>query len=295
MQKLDLAWRDAWSARLQSLHTGLGEHALADVSADNLYLFREAHDYRFSAGDWPVVVGHTYDGTPHALPLFDLRAAPTEVLAHLLRQHGCLYPLSALQQQQWTKAHPGLQVDWTSVRDDADYVYAGPTFQTYAGRHAKRNLVKQLLSNHSVVARPYSLACLGEALTVLQTWMADKRKQAGEADEGPCREALQRAPAWGWQGLMFWADGQPAGFILAEALQAGVWVMRFAKASTAFKGLPQYMFQSFCQDPAARQVDWLNFEQDLGLARFRQTKMSYRPTHLLTKYRAVLPLDTPNG
>jgi len=260
-----------------------------------LYLFRQAHGYQFVGGEWPVVIGHTYDGTSHAIPLFDVAKVPTQALASLLQQHGCLYPLSASQKQAWEHAHPGLPVHWASVRDDADYVYTGESFETYDGLHAKRNLVKQLLAAHTLRAQPYSLAHAEHALLILQGWLADKQKQAGDADDLPCREALKLAPAWGWQGTVFWVDQQPAGFVLAELVQPGVWVMRFAKASTAFKGLPQYMFQHFCQDHAAREVRWLNFEQDLGLARFRQTKMSYRPRHLLTKYRAVFPLDTPNG
>jgi hypothetical protein len=294
-QALDLAWRDAWAPRLRALHAGQGASTLADVSADNLYLFRDAHNYRFVPGDWPVVIGRTYDGTDHAIPLFDVCQAPTQVLAGLLRQHACLYPLSQAQQQQWAQVHPGLAVQWDTVRDDADYVYTGESFRTYAGLHAKRNLVKQLLAAHVVRWEVYTPAQRPAALTVLQGWMKDKQKAPGDADDAPCQEALQWAPAWGWQGMLFWVNDVLAGFVLAEALQPEVWAMRFAKARTAFKGLPQFMFQCFCQEDATRKVHWLNFEQDLGLARFRQTKMSYRPAHLLGKYRVKFPLDTPNG
>lgn len=295
MQVLDLAWREDWAPRLRALHAWEGAHALAEGSADNLYLFRAAHGYRFVPGDWPVVLGHTYDGTDHAIPLFDLRQAPTQVLAMLLRRHACLYPLSQAQQQHWVQAHPDLPVTWETVRDDDDYVYTGESFRTYAGLHAKRNLVKQLLASHAVRVEAYTPAHRQAAVAVLEGWLQDKLKATGDADDAPCREALQWGPSWGWQGLMCWVDGVPAGFVLAEALQPEVWVMRFAKARTVFKGLPQYLFQRFCQDEAARKVDWLNFEQDLGLARFRQTKMSYRPAHLLSKFRVKCPLDTPNG
>jgi hypothetical protein len=40
-------------------------------------------------------------------------------------------------------------------------------------------------------------------------------------------------------------------------------------------------------------VDWLNFEQDMGLANFRRTKLSYRPVALLSKFR--VRLREPNG
>ena len=46
------------------------------------------------------------------------------------------------------------------------------------------------------------------------------------------------------------------------------------------------MFQHYCE--ALPDIRWLNFEQDLGHANFRRTKMSYRPAALLAKHRAML-------
>ena len=74
--------------------------------------------------------------------------------------------------------------------------------------------------------------------------------------------------------------------MLAEPLAPGVVVMRFAKALDAYKGLYQHMFQHYARTQA--DVQWLNFEQDLGLANFRQTKLSYQPAQLLAKHRVTL-------
>ena len=46
------------------------------------------------------------------------------------------------------------------------------------------------------------------------------------------------------------------------------------------------MFQHFCT--AMPEVQWLNFEQDLGLANFRRTKLSYQPSALIPKFRVHL-------
>jgi len=53
MQTLDLAWRDAWAQRIQALQAAAGEQALADLSADNLYLFRQAHATSLSRVNGP--------------------------------------------------------------------------------------------------------------------------------------------------------------------------------------------------------------------------------------------------
>jgi hypothetical protein len=120
--------------------------------------------------------------------------------------------------------------------------------------------------------------------------MHDKDKAPGEADEEACRDALAFARELDLDGFVHWADGKPAGFLLAEELQPGVWVIRFAKGLVRFKGIAQYMFHHFACRTDAR-VDWLNFEQDLGLPAFRQTKLSYRPAFLLRKWRLRLRID----
>jgi hypothetical protein len=35
-------------------------------------------------------------------------------------------------------------------------------------------------------------------------------------------------------------------------------------------------------------VQWLNFEQDMGLANFRRSKLSYQPSALISKFRVRL-------
>jgi hypothetical protein len=74
------------------------------------------------------------------------------------------------------------------------------------------------------------------------------------------------------------------GFVLAQELQPGVFVMRFAKGLDSHVGIYPYMFQHFCHS-LGRPVEWLNFEQDMGLAGFRRSKRSYGPVALIPKLR----------
>ena len=71
---------------------------------------------------------------------------------------------------------------------------------------------------------------------------------------------------------------------------SGVFVMRFAKGLARYKGIAQYMFHHFVT-ATVQPVQWLNFEQDMGLANFRKTKLSYQPSALLDKYRVRLRAD----
>ena len=268
---------------------GQGEQAIADLSFANLWLFRRAHGYRFCEGDWPVIRGHAYDGQRHVLPLFALADAPGAVLRDLLQPGECFFPIAAAQARSLDPAHFTL----ASARDDADYLYRAEAFLAYAGAglHNKRNLLKQCLAAHHLTHAAYTPQLREAALLVLSRWMREKNKQPGEADDLPCQEALMHAPELGLRGFLTWTDGEPAGFVLAEELQPGVCVVRFAKGLARFKGIAQALFQHLASEGGAlfgRPPQWLNFEQDLGLPNFRRTKLSYQPHALLAKYRVGL-------
>ena len=97
----------------------------------------------------------------------------------------------------------------------------------------------------------------------------------------------QLAQRFGLDGLVCYADEMPVGFLLAQRIAPSVSVMRFAKGIDSHKGIYQYMFHHYCMS-RSQDVEWLNFEQDLGLANFRQTKRSYQPSSMLGKYRVHL-------
>ena len=283
-EPLGLQHRQPVEAALAAMSFGHGENALSDPTFANLYLFRQAHQYRYLPGVLPCVAGLGYDGSSTLLPLFELQDAPLAALRERLQGFDGFYPMA---QSQVDALDPSLFA-WRSARDDADYLYPAAHFRDYAGRTLgkKRNLVKQLVAAHLVTAKPYSPELIGAATEVLRGWMQDKGKDAGAADEGPCLEALQLAGELGLQGFVHFADGEPAGFVLAQPLGSGVAVMRFAKGLDRFKGIYQHMFQQFCQ--ATPRLQWLNFEQDMGLANFRRSKLSYQPSALLPKYRVSL-------
>jgi uncharacterized protein len=257
---------------------------LSDPWFANLYLFRAVHGWRLLRGEYPCIAGGAYDGTRLLIPLFRLQDAPIDALRELLRGHDAFGPLS---DAQVARLDPSV-FESRSSRDDADYLYPAENFLHYRGTllNKKRNLVKQLLAAHRVEAVPYVEDLAGEAREVLDGWLQAKHKPPGATDDTACIEALALTGTLGLQGFLYRVDGRAAGFVLGQRIRPGVYVMRFAKGDSACNGIYQHMFQHFCQ--AVPDVRWLNFEQDLGLANFRQTKLSYQPGALLVKHRVTL-------
>jgi hypothetical protein len=145
----------------------------------------------------------------------------------------------------------------------------------------------QFLRKYEITVTDYSAALQDLAIQVLENWMNEKGLVSGQADDQPCRDALAHSQHLGLKGFIYMADGNAAGFILAEELQMGVWVVRFAKGLSHYKGVSQYMFHHFSSIPDL-SVNWFNFEQDLDLHNFRQTKQSYQPSMMLRKWRLEL-------
>lgn len=267
---------------LSAVRRRLGRACPSEFSFANLYFFRAAHRYRYCAGRWPFVSGITYDGATHALPLFVLAEAPATVLAELLASHDCIYPVAAAD---LVDLDPTVYVA-NAERNDADYLYPAGQFVEYRGARLrkKRQAVSALLAEREIASRALSPATLGGALAVLDIWMRDKVKSADEADIAACREALVEANAFGLSGRVHYANGIPAGFILTQAFGENTAVVRFAKGIATCDGIYPYMFQEYCVE-AGGAIKWLNFEQDLGIPNFRQTKLSFEPAILLEKYR----------
>ena len=282
---IDLGLQAPIDAALARLRESSGEHCLSDHAFSNLYLFRDIHDYRFVSGDWPCVSGRAYDGTRHLMPLFAPTAAPISVLRSLLAGHDCLYPVASRHAAALRPEQFGI----SESRDDADYLFAASHFADYPGRRLakKRRLTRLFLAAHVLSCEPFSDQLAGSAREVLRSWMMQKGKAEGEADEAACLEAIALASRFGLEGFVHFAQGVPVGFVLAQELQPGVFVMRFAKGLDSHIGIYPYMFQHFCRN-FGRRVAWLNFEQDMGIIGFRRSKMSYRPAALISKLRVSL-------
>jgi hypothetical protein len=283
---LTLELYDSIEQQLKAQRADFGMHTLSEYTFSNLYFFRQVHKYRYLPGAYPCIAGITYDGERHLLPLFDPSKVPTDELASLMRrEQACLYPIPESVVTGLDPKH----FCWIDFASDADYFYPAENFLAYRGTllRKKRSLMRGLLASHCMKARPLCEATGADALGILAGWMHDKKMQTGGADEDACTEALRLHLHFGLDGLVYYADEEPVGFLIAQRLVPGVAAMRFVKGRDSHHGIYQYMFHHYC---ACRieQVSWLNFEQDLGLPNFRQTKRSYQPSSMLRKFRVRL-------
>jgi len=263
--------------RLKIIKTPLSEYTFA-----NLYLFRKSHAYEVSVDDELFIKGRTYDGHTFIMPTRDIRTMDKDLLRHLTTDADFLFPIP----EEWFPAFDSDEFDISFTEGDADYVYSVERMSTYQGRnlHKKRNLLKQFLAQHRHEARPLTNDRIEDARRILKDWMAESDMKAEDTDFGPCLEALDRYEELLLCGGIYYANDEPAGFVLGEELGENTYVLHFAKARIKFKGIYQYMFNNFAGILPPKYL-YLNLEQDLDKDNLRIFKSSYVPAFMLRKAR----------
>jgi len=279
-EKLSIEHKDVLIPLLKKLSTLLSEYTFP-----NLYLFRKNHDYEVLFDKEIFIKGRSFDGHAYLMPTTDIREMDLPYLKEMMQGVEFLFPLP----EEWLTIFNPDEFEITFVEGDADYVYTVQKMSTYAGRnlHKKRNLLKQFLEAYQHDARPLTNDRLDEARFVLKDWQSTSEMNADDADYGPCLEALDRYEELIICGGIYYADNEPAGFVLGEELNEETFVLHFAKARTKFKGVYQYMFNNFAKILSPK-YKYLNLEQDLDKENLRIFKSSYVPDAMIRKARVRL-------
>jgi len=279
-ERLELGHQGLLQKRLREIPSMISEY-----SFPNLYLFRRAHDYEVLTDGEVFIRGRAYDGRAYVMPTRDLRDVDMGSIMEALRGVDFLFPVPEERLGLFDPA----KFEWSCREGEMDYIYLVEKMSTYAGRklHGKKNLLNYFVSHYAHEALPLTKERMEDALLVLDRWQETQSEKAGTADYAPCREALELYDELVLCGGIYYARGEPAGFIVGEEVNGDTFVLHFAKARTEFKGVYQYMFSNFA-GLLPQKYQYLNFEPDLDIEALRHAKESYRPEMKLRKYRVAL-------
>lgn len=279
-ERLDLKHQGLLQGRLREVKTGISEYSFA-----NLYLFRRSHDYEVLLDEDVFIRGRSYDGHVYVMPTRDVEEIDPGLLRELLQEAEFLFPVP---EEKIGLFDPG-EFSISFEEGDMDYIYLTEKMSTYPGRklHRKKNLLNYFTSNYRHEALPLTKERMGDALEVLDRWQDTQSRRMGTADYVPCHEALELYDELVLCGGIYYAEGEPAGFVIGEEVNDETFVLHFAKARTDFKGIYQYMFANFA-GILPQKYKYMNFEPDLDIETLRFAKESYQPEVKLKKYRVAL-------
>ncbi len=250
------------------------EHDLqfAEYSFANNFLFRREHGYELVNSDPPLIKGFFKSGQPYYIPT---------VWPISLKTTLCLFPIP----DQWVNFFTELEL--ISSRNDSDYLFLTEKLKTLTGGpHLvhRRNLLRQLEKNHTLISKPIKGDEIPLARQLIETWQAAKGDDIENTDYLPCVDALTHFDELQLYGRIVFADGQPAGLIIGEFLTPKTFLVHIIKALHEFKGMTPYLYRDLALN-LPDSAEWINLEQDLGLLNLRQSKKSFDPDHIATKWQ----------
>lgn len=276
-EKLEFKHKSLLYDRFRSIKEPLSEYSFA-----NVYLFRHIHKYEVCTSEPYLIRGKTYDDKIYVMPTQDIRTLKKEFLKELVDEVDFLFPIP----ESWLGylEECGIKADYAD--GDTDYIYTTEKMCTYKGRklHKKRNLLKNFKLNYNHEGLPLNDDTMDDAKKILEIWQETSGLPIEETDYLACKEALELYDDLVLCGGIYYAEGEPAGFILGEELNEETFVLHFAKGVVKFKGIYQYMYNNFA-NILPNRYKYLNFEQDLGKMALRMAKTSYIPDNLIKKYR----------
>ena len=279
--ELTLDLRPLLHPLFQELTEGISEFTFA-----NIYLFRRTHLYTLAAlADATVVIlGRDHD-TPFFMLPFGFPEQP--LLEQMFRDHGMMKCASKEQAELLAKGGYRVQAD----RDNFDYLYRRQDLAELGGRnyHKKRNLIKAFVNSHPYTALPLRAEYRHDALNILEAWRTENH-QTGDYEAA--REALDLMEELQLCGGIYYVESRPVAYALGEELAGGAsFVVYFEKAVSGYKGLYQFINQSFASI-LPESYETINREQDLGEEGLRHAKLSYKPTGFVEKFK-IYPATTP--
>ena len=198
------------------------------------------------------------------------------------------------EQQQLEALYPGMfRFHWS--RDGFDYVYAIDDLADLKGKklQKKRNHVNRFRENHpDCVAVPMDETNIGEIRDFAENWYAQRETEDPYGEFDLERLALSRALRY-WkeldmEGLLLKEAGKILAFTMGSPLSDTVFDIHFEKADPAVDGAYAAINQEFAQYLRSKHpgLAFLDREEDMGLEGLRKAKLSYKPHHLVEKYRA---------
>ena len=256
--------------------------AISEYSFANLYLFRDIHSFGVLTGERCVVFGKTRSGADYIMPMFKPEKGDLAFLKGLAGRERSIFPVP----EEWLSVFPAGECEASFLDCDSDYIFTTEKMsQLKGGRlHKKRNLLKQFVEAYAHEAVPLTADRTGDALKILDKWQADSGEQSSATDYGPCAEALKLMEKLKLCGAIIYADNEPAGFLLGEEIHGGdMYALHFGKGDKKFKGLYQYMYNSFSKILPGK-YKFINIEQDMCNPALRLSKSSYQPDMMAKKY-----------
>ncbi len=127
---------------------------------------------------------------------------------------------------------------------------------------------------------------LTEVKSLFQQWQASRNKGKGDVEDelAATNRVLKNVNELEVKACGVFINSKLTGYTIYELPNLTTAVIHFDKADVNHKGIFEFMKQSFAANLAKLGVDYINYQQDLGIEGLRRAKESWHPVKFLKKY-----------
>ena len=274
---------------------------LCDLTVGGLFMWRDWFQNEFAlAADCLIISMRIFDShTAYTVPLGERREEALALLeAHCKEKDEPLVfcIVGDLDLPLLSQRYPDFHA--ISERDYFDYLYdAKDMLALEGGKHrSTRNNINRFLRSvpdwrFEIITTFNEEAVCAFACAIEKDNPPDNSTLAEEARK--IREIMEHMRDYGMFGGVLFAGDQVAGFSLAE-VQGDTLYIHIEKADTQFRGVYQMLVYEFLKMFGnCKTVAFINREDDNGDPGLRQSKMTYGPVALLSKYTVYTDRSKP--
>ena len=179
---------------------------------------------------------------------------------------------------------------FTSNPNVEDYVYNTSDLIDLPGKkyHSKRNHINKFLSTYQYEYVPLTKEIVPECIAFYEEWASKRETDSNLDDERTAlKEALTHMEELKLKGGVIKIAGKVEAFTVGEMINKKTAIIHIEKANDEVNGLYTFINQQFAQREWSH-TQFINREEDMGIAGLRKAKQSYYPVKMVKKYEAVL-------
>jgi hypothetical protein len=241
----------------------------------NLFLFRKSDKTQVLKTSKYFIKGIFKTQSSFIFPLDPWETLTKDDIEFVLSQADYIYPvdkkdLYLFSDQRFKKIFD---------RDKCDYLYTKDTFESYKGSHlhGQRNLSLHFQEEYDPEFEPLQLRNFKDAQFILEEWV-----KKGYGDYLENKEAFENYEALNLKGFIIYVDKVPVSYIFGSPINENTFLILSIKGDTKFKGIYPYTYQLLATHLPNYQ--FLNLDQDLGIEKLREAKLSYKPIEIIQKW-----------
>lgn len=190
------------------------------------------------------------------------------------------------------KAKPN-EFKFDSDRPNYDYVYLSKDLIKLKGRkfHSKRNHLNYFKSHYDyeyLTLKPeMAEECIALNSKINNNKIVNEKElELLKMEETALLDAFSNFYEAGYIGGAIKINNEIQAFTIAGSLGKDTLSVHIEKANSPFRGLYQAINNEFCK-ANAKNIKYINREEDMGMEGLRKAKMSYRPVKFIEKYIAT--------